>query len=121
MTGSITTATIAKAAAARLVQAAAFAAAALVAFGQMQASTLAADCDSGDLSPAIAKKRPSASVPADLPRDNAADCRLLDAITIYQGTGPATSVAVPLAEVMNRLPRADGSPAAEPFPSGGRP
>lgn len=116
---------------------AAFAAAALAAFGQMQAGqfgALAADPGVsgpsapgpgtpswGDLSPAIAKKRPSASVPADLPNQTVADCRLLEAMTVYRDAGPGTTVAVPLGAVMNRLPCADPPSEAGPYPTRGRP
>lgn len=54
----------------------------------------AAEWDGGGLPPAIAKPRPSASVPADLPGSRVDPCRLLDGIRVYRRVAPGTYVGV---------------------------
>jgi hypothetical protein len=48
----------------------------------------------GGLPPSIAKERPSASLPADLPGSRASGCDLGQSVTIYRRVTPRTALAV---------------------------
>lgn len=75
---------------------------------------VAADWDGGGLPPSIAKARPSASVPADIPGSRVDGCKLLSDVTVYQPVGRRGFVGVVPSDVMST---GDGSGCGSPAPS----
>ncbi|MBK8173797.1 MAG: hypothetical protein IPK66_00400 [Rhodospirillales bacterium] len=65
------------------------------------ATAFAGDSVPQGLPPAIAKNRPSSSVPADLPGSQAAGCEALNAVTVYQRTGRGTGIGVRPMDLMS--------------------
>ncbi|MER2634018.1 MAG: hypothetical protein ABTQ30_09175 [Rhizobiaceae bacterium] len=83
-----------------------------VAAGPMVAT--AADWNGGGLPPSIAKARPSASVPADIPGSRVDTCRLLGAVTVYRPVGHGAIAGVVPSDVLSA---GNGSGCGAPAPA----
>jgi hypothetical protein len=89
-----------------------------IAFGSyslLHVHASAADWDGGGLPASIAKQRPSASVPANLPGSDEAGCAVLRSITLYQKVRPGTYVEVRPSDTLSPgQSDSCGSPAPNP-------